>query len=288
MEFIILTGMSGAGKSSAAETLEDMGYLCIENMPVAFIPKYAEMYSQKTNNNNTKVVFVIDVRGEIEFDTLIQELDKLKMKKYGVTTVFIDCENSVIVNRYKETRRIHPLVPIANVSMKKAIELERTMLEPIKEYSDYVIDTSYLSVRQLRDKIVAINPDQNKKELVITCMSFGFKYGIVSDADLVFDVRCFKNPYYVTELKFKNGLDKDVKEYVFDSGDVSVFLGKIYDLLDFLIPLYIKEGKTQLTIAFGCTGGKHRSVVIAEEVGKHISNEYNVVFVHRDIDVQSK
>lgn len=287
MEFVILTGMSGAGKSKAADAFEDMGYHCIDNMPVAFIPKFAEMYNQ-TPNKNGKVVFVIDVRGEIEFETLITELDSLKNNNYSVTTVFIDCENSLLINRYKESRRIHPLVPIENLSMKNAIELERKMLQPIKNYSDYVVDTSHLSVRQLREKIFAIDPDKTKKELVITCMSFGFKYGIVSDADLVFDVRCFPNPFYIPELKHKTGLEYDVKEYVFSDGTVSVFLQKVYDMLDFLIPLYVKEGKTQLTVAFGCTGGKHRSVAICEAVASRLRERNKTVVFHRDIEIDYK
>ena len=287
MEFVILTGMSGAGKSKAADAFEDMGYHCIDNMPVAFIPKFAEMYNQ-TPNKNGKVVFVIDVRGEIEFETLITELDSLKNNNYSVTTVFIDCENSLLINRYKESRRIHPLVPIENLSMKNAIELERRMLQPIKNYSDYVVDTSHLSVRQLREKIFAIDPDKTKKELVITCMSFGFKYGIVSDADLVFDVRCFPNPFYIPELKHKTGLECDVKEYVFSDGTVSEFLQKVYDMLDFLIPLYVTEGKTQLTVAFGCTGGKHRSVAICEAVASRLRERNKTVVFHRDIEIDHK
>lgn len=283
MKFVILTGMSGAGKSKAADTLEDMGYLCIDNMPVAFIPRYAEMYSQ-TPNNNAKVAFVIDVRGEMEFETLISELDALKNKGYRCTTIFIECENSVLINRYKETRRIHPLVPIKEIGMNKAIELERNMLEPIKAYADYVIDTSYLSVRQLREKILAIHPDSNNGELVITCMSFGFKHGMVIDADLVFDVRCFPNPFYVNDLKEKTGLEKDVKDYVFEGGETKAFLEKLYDMLDYLIPLYVKEGKTQLTVAIGCTGGKHRSVAITEDLGNHLKKNRKVVIVHRDIE----
>ena len=240
MEFVILTGMSGAGKSRAADTLEDMGYHCIDNMPATFIPKFAEIYNS-TPNKSSKVAFVIDVRGEIEFDTLIKELDALKEKGYHCTTIFIDCESSVLVNRYKETRRIHPLVPIKNVTMNKAIELEREMLSPIRKYADYVIDTSYLSVRQLRDKIFAISPEGSVNELMITCMSFGFKNGIVTDADLVFDVRCFANPFYVPELKKRTGLEKDVRDYIFENGEVGVFTDKLYDMLDYLIPLYIKE-----------------------------------------------
>ncbi|MBR5314876.1 MAG: RNase adapter RapZ [Clostridia bacterium] len=283
MEFVILTGMSGAGKSRAADTLEDMGYLCIDNMPVAFVPKFAEMYSQKPNANE-KVAFVIDVRGEIEFDTLILELDSLKSRGYSCKTVFIDCRNDVLVNRYKETRRIHPLVPIKNVQMKTAIELERELLEPIRNYSDYIIDTSHLSVRQLRDKILAIDPDSDGKGIVITCMSFGFKYGIVTDADLVFDVRCFPNPFYVESLKEKTGYDSAVRDYVFENGEATVFTDKVYDMLNYLIPLYIKEGKTQLTVAFGCTGGRHRSVAICNDVGDYLKKNYKTVVVHRDME----
>ena len=283
MEFVILTGMSGAGKSKAADTFEDMGYLCIDNMPVAFIPKFAEMYNQ-TPNKNSKVAFVIDVRGEIEFDTLITELDALKKRGYRCTTVFIDCDSFTLVNRYKETRRIHPLVPIKNVDMKKAIELEREMLMPIKNYADYIIDTSKLSVRQLRDKILAINPEGDTSHFMITCMSFGFKHGIVSDADLVFDVRCFPNPFYIPELKDKTGLENDVKHFVFENGEAKTFIDKFYDMMNYLIPLYIKEGKTQLTVAFGCTGGKHRSVAICEEVSSYLSKNYNTVVVHRDVE----
>lgn len=283
MEFVILTGMSGAGKSRAADTFEDMGYLCIDNMPVAFIPKFAEMYNQKQNANE-KVVFVIDVRGEIEFDTLISELDSLKNRGYSCKTVFIDCENDVLVNRYKETRRIHPLVPIKNVPMKKAIEIERELLSPIRDYSDYIVDTSSLSVRQFRDKIHAISPDYNGNGILITCMSFGFKYGIVTDADLVFDVRCFPNPFYIPELKDKTGYDQAVKDYVFENGEANAFTDKLYDMLNYLIPLYIKEGKTQLTVAFGCTGGMHRSVAICNEVGKYLGKNYKTVIVHREIE----
>lgn len=283
MEFVILTGMSGSGKSCAANTLEDMGYLCIDNMPVAFIPKFAEMYNQ-TPNKNSKVAFVIDVRGEIEFETLISELDALKNRGYSCTTVFIDCDDSILINRYKETRRIHPLVPIKNVNTRGAIELERNMLSPIKEYADYIINTSYLSVRQFREKMLTIHTNNSKKELVVTCMSFGFKNGIVSDADLVFDVRCFPNPFYLPELKEKTGLDPDVKKYVFSSGEADAFLQKLYDMLDYMIPLYEKEGKSQLTVAVGCTGGKHRSVAIAEELRAYLKKNHKTVIVHRDIE----
>jgi len=283
MEFIILTGMSGAGKSKAADVLEDMGYLCIDNMPVAFIPKFAEMYNQ-TPNKNAKVAFVIDVRGEIEFDTLIIELDDLKKRGYSCTTVFVDCDKNILINRYKETRRLHPLVPIKNLSINGAIELEKSMLYPIKKYADYVIDTSHLTIKQLREKITAILSGNKKSKIVITCMSFGFKYGIASEADLVFDVRCFPNPFYVQGMKERTGLEKDVRDYVFSSDETSAFLDKLYDMLNMMIPLYIKEGKSNLTISLGCTGGKHRSVALTEELGNYLKEKYKTVIVHRDIE----
>jgi len=283
MEFIILRGMSGAGKSKAADVLEDMGYLCIDNMPVAFIPKFAEMYNQ-TPNKNAKVAFVIDVRGEIEFDTLIIELDDLKKRGYSCTTVFVDCDKNILINRYKETRRLHPLVPIKNLSINGAIELEKSMLYPIKKYADYVIDTSHLTIKQLREKITAILSGNKKSKIVITCMSFGFKYGIASEADLVFDVRCFPNPFYVQGMKERTGLEKDVRDYVFSSDETSAFLDKLYDMLNMMIPLYIKEGKSNLTISLGCTGGKHRSVALTEELGNYLKEKYKTVIVHRDIE----
>lgn len=284
MEFVILTGMSGAGKSVASDAFEDMGYFCIDNMPVSFIPRFVEMYA-KEHTEKGKVAFIIDVRGEIEFDTLISELEQLKKQGYKCTTVFIDSESSVLINRYKESRRIHPLVPIKNISMKDAIELEREMLSPIREYADHLIDTSKLSVRKLRDKLFALRGDDGTGRIVVTCMSFGFKKGIVTDADLVFDVRCFPNPFYVDTLKEKTGLDGAVKDYVFSSGEVEEFLDKLYPMLDYMIPLYIKEGKKHLTIAFGCTGGKHRSVAIAERVSVHLNEKYKTVVLHRDIEV---
>ena len=180
-------------------------------------------------------------------------------------------------------RRAHPVSPTGRV--EEGIAREREILKQIKSEADYVIDTSRLSVRQLRDKLLAIWSDEKESSLVITCMSFGFKKGIVTDADLVFDVRCFPNPFYVDELKNKTGLEQDVREYVFANGETAGFLEKLYGVLDYLIPLYIKEGKSQLTIAFGCTGGKHRSVAISETVGRYLEGKYKTVVVHRDIDI---
>ncbi|MBO5273437.1 MAG: RNase adapter RapZ [Clostridia bacterium] len=283
MEFIVLTGLSGAGKSQAENVLEDLGYYCIDNMPVLLIPKFVEIYTQ-TPGKSSNVAFIIDTRGENEFDTMLTEIQHLKSSGYNCRTFFLDCETKVIINRYKETRRIHPLVTVKNISMSEAVETERRLLSGVKESADFVIDTSYLTVAQLREKISAILLSDTNKHIVVTCMSFGFKYGIAGEADLVFDVRCMPNPFYIEELKNKTGLDKEVYEYVFSFKKTTDFIQKLFDMIDYLLPLYIEEGKSQLTIAIGCTGGKHRSVAIAEALNAHLKElEINTLAVHRDI-----
>lgn len=283
MEFIVVTGMSGAGKTQASNILEDMGYYCIDNMPSAMIPYFAELYL-KMLGRTASVCFVIDVRGESDFLPLLSELNTLKSKGYRCRTVFIDCEDRVLINRYKETRRVHPLVTLKNISVNEALSLERQMLLPVRDKADYIIDTSALTSSQLKDKLMAIQNSSRTGSLVITCMSFGYKYGIATEADLVFDVRCFPNPFYVPSLREMTGLQQPVKEYVFSSGQTKEFLNKLYDMVDFLLPLYAEEGKTQLTIAIGCTGGKHRSVAIAEALSEHLrGGAPNVITVHRDI-----
>ncbi len=283
MEFIVITGMSGAGKTQASNILEDMGYYCIDNMPSAMIPYFAELYS-KMPGKSTSVAFIIDVRGESDFLPLLSELDTLKEKGYCCRTVFIDCEDRVLINRYKETRRVHPLVTLKNISVNEALALERSMLQPVREKADYIIDTSSLTSSQLKDKLMAIQNTSRTGSLVITCMSFGYKYGIATEADLVFDVRCFPNPFYIPEMKNLTGLEQVVSEYVFSSKQTLEFMNKLYDMVDFLVPLYAEEGKNQLTIAIGCTGGKHRSVAIAEALSAHLRSEgLNVIMVHRDI-----
>lgn len=283
MEFLVITGMSGAGKTQASNILEDMGYYCIDNMPSAMIPYFAELYSQMPGRS-ANVAFIIDVRGESDFLPLLSELDVLKAKGYCCRTVFIDCENRVLVNRYKETRRVHPLVTLKNISVSEALALERKLLEPVREKADYIIDTTNLTSHQLRDKLLAIQNTSRTRSLVVTCLSFGYKYGIPTEADLVFDVRCFPNPFYVPELKNLTGLEGEVKDYVFSAGQVREFMNKLFDMMDFLIPLYSEEGKSQLTVAIGCTGGKHRSVAIAEALAEHFrTGGLNPITVHRDI-----
>ncbi len=283
MDFVVITGMSGAGKTQAAHVLEDMGYYCIDNMPSTMIPYFAEVYS-KMPGKSPNVAFIMDVRGESDFQPLLDELDRLRANGYCCRTVYIDCEDRVLINRYKETRRVHPLVTLKTISVNEALALEREMLEPVKEKADYLIDTSTLTSAQLKDKVMAILNSSRTGSLVITCMSFGYKYGIATEADLVFDVRCFPNPFYVPELKGLTGLDEAVKNYVFDNRSTTEFIAKLFDMIDYLIPLYAEEGKTQLTIAIGCTGGKHRSVAITEAVARHLEADgLNTITVHRDI-----
>lgn len=284
MEFLVLTGMSGAGKTQASNTLEDMGYYCIDNMPAALIATFAELYTQ-TPGKAQNVAFILDVRGENEFNTLFEQLDMLKKRGYACRTVFIDCNDRVLLNRFKETRRLHPLVALKNVTVSEAIMLEREMLSPVKARADYVIDTSTLTPLQLRDRIKAILfASEGGSGMIITCLSFGFKYGIATEADLVFDVRCFPNPYYKEELRDLTGLDDPVRDFVFSFDETNSFMDKLFDMVDYLIPLYIEEGKPQLIIAFGCTGGKHRSVAIAEALASHLrANNLNTVTIHRDI-----
>lgn len=283
VEFLIITGMSGAGKTQASNVFEDMGYYCIDNMPTSMIPYFAEVYN-KMPGKNSNVAFIIDVRGESDFSDLINELSLLREKGNTTRTIFFDCEDRVLINRYKETRRAHPLVAVKNVSVNEALKLERKMLAPMRAVADYVIDTTTLTPQGLKDQLMAIENTSRTESLVITCMSFGYKYGIASEADLVFDVRCFPNPFYVSELRNRTGLDTEVKDYVFSSGPIDRFMKKLYDLCDFLIPLYAEEGKTQLTIAIGCTGGKHRSVAISEALASHLrTNNLTVVTSHRDI-----
>lgn len=285
MRYIIVTGMSGAGKTNAASTLEDMGFYCIDNMPVALISKFAELYSE--TNSGRDVAFIIDVRGETDFTPLEREIKALKENGYDCSVLFMHCTDSVLINRYKETRRIHPLSAFQNLPISEALVLERKLLANIFELADYKIDTTYLSAVQTRDHIqgLLLNENGKKKYLAINVMSFGFKNGSVPEADLVFDVRCFPNPFYIKELKEHTGLEAPVREYVMSFQQTIIFLEKLYDMIDFLLPNYVSERKRSLTVAIGCTGGKHRSVTIAEALATHLrENGENVVVIHRDIN----
>ena len=275
--------MSGAGKSQAANTLEDLGWYCIDNMPAQLIPKFAELYSASPGKLG-KVAFIVDIRGEVEFDTLYTELDGLKKQGFSCRTIFMDCSDEVIISRYKFTRRTHPLVAAKDITIAEALKTEREMLEPARIRTDYAIDTTKLTSAQLKDKICGIVNAGSVSGMLVTCMSFGFKHGAVSEADLVYDVRCFPNPYYREDLKEHTGLEASVRDFVFSHEETNVFLAKLCDMIEFLLPLYQREGKAQLIIAIGCTGGKHRSVAISEALSAHIrQNGYKTVTIHRDI-----
>lgn len=283
MEFLIVTGMSGAGKSGAANVLEDMGYYCVDNMPPALIVRFSEVCMQSGGKIN-KVAIVVDSRGGDLFSGLFESLEKLKQNNNNYRILFLDCDDDVLITRYKETRRKHPLCESGASSIEQAIHLERELLQPAKMKASYVIDTTLLTAAQLRDKIYDIFEYGVNTRLLINCMSFGFKYGLPSEADLVFDVRCLPNPFYIEELKQQTGKDKPVEDYVLKFEQSRTLLAKLNDLLEYLIPLYVEEGKSQLMIAIGCTGGKHRSVVFTEKIGSFLSDKgYRVVKNHRDI-----
>lgn len=284
MQFVIITGMSGSGKSSAVNVLEDVGYYCIDNMPPELIGKFADICSQ-SDGKIDKVAFVVDIRGGDLFLKLQDTIHQLRASGVSLKILYLDCSDDVIVRRYKETRRKHPLDEISYGNIRKAIETERNILVPFKAQADYYVDTTNTSAAQFKETMYSIFVDRTDDIMKIDVRSFGFKFGPMLEGDLVFDVRCLPNPYYIPELKNKTGLDKDVYDYVLQFDEAKELLKKFCDLVDFLIPLYEKEGKAQLVIAFGCTGGKHRSVTFAQALSKHLTEQgHNIRIQHRDID----
>lgn len=287
MRFVIVTGMSGAGKSSALKTLEDIGFFCVDNLPPTLITKFAEICFSPDSGIN-KVALGIDIRGGHLFADLFNEIKNIEKEGYNLEILFLDANDETLVKRFKETRRKHPLVEEGRI--QDGLEKERALLKEAKESANFIIDTSNLLTRELKTELTKIFLEGKKYEnLIITVLSFGFKYGIPVDGDLIFDVRFIPNPYYIPELRSKTGNDKEVQEYVL-SWDVSnQFIDKIDDMIDFLIPNYIKEGKNQLVIGIGCTGGKHRSVTLANELYKRLlKEEFSVNIHHRDIDKDAK
>ncbi len=281
MEFIIVTGISGSGKSCAANVLEDIGYFCIDNMPPQLIPKFAELCGE--NSAIEKVAIVVDIRGGELFLRLWDNVENMRKSGLNVKVLFIYADRDVIKRRYKATRRKHPLYDIAGGDIDKAIDAEFDILMPLREHSDYYIDTSLMTTAKFKENMLNIFLENVNDSMVISCVSFGFKYGVPDEADLVFDVRCLPNPFYVPELKAKTGEDKEVRDYVMDSEVSKTLLSKLTDLMDFLVPQYIAEGKSQLVIAFGCTGGKHRSVTFAKLMRDHLDEKgYNVRLLNRD------
>jgi UPF0042 nucleotide-binding protein len=283
MNFLIVTGLSGSGKSGAINALEDIGYYCIDNIPPQLIPKFADICI-KSENVMRNVAIVTDIRGGELFLELDNGLNYFKENSLPCKILFLDASDDVLIKRYKETRRRHPLDEASHGSIQRAISMERDMLSSVREKADFYIDTSELSMAQLKEDIYGLFLDDPRDSMVIRVMSFGFKYGCVAEADLVFDVRCLPNPFYIPELKPHTGLDSCVSDYVMQFPQSQELLTKLEDMISFLIPLYQHEGKSQLVIAFGCTGGKHRSVTFAEAMAKFLeANGEKCHVCHRDI-----
>ena len=288
MRFVIVTGMSGAGKSTVLKFLEDIGFFCIDNLPPSLIPKFIEL-CENPSFNNENVALGIDIRGGRLFSELFSFLSEIEKDNNRFEILFLDCENDILLKRYKESRRDHPL-NAKGERLIDGIEKERKLLSDIKNRADYIIDTTHMLTRQLRIQLSDIFLEgKDFESLMITVLSFGFKYGIPSDADLVFDVRFIPNPFYITELKTLTGNDVAVRDYVMKWPEAEEFKAKLTDMCEFLIPNYIKEGKNQLVIAIGCTGGKHRSVTLANELYNNLKRVgHSVIIAHRDIDKDGK
>lgn len=282
MRFVVVTGLSGAGKTEATKSLEDIGYFCVDNLPPKLIPKFAEACN---NGTIEKVALVIDIRGGVFFDDLFESLMFLKNNELEYEILFLDASDEVLVKRFKEARRSHPLSPQGRVTT--GINEERKKLREVKDRADIIIDTSKYKIRDLREKINEYfgESEAPERDLSINVLSFGFKYGIPVDSDLVFDVRFIPNPFYIPELKRYSGSDEPVKRYVLDQEETKGFISRLEDMLKFLIPNYKKEGKRQLIISIGCTGGRHRSVAIANAIYERlVEDNFNARIEHRDID----
>ena len=283
MQFVIVSGLSGAGKSKAASDLEDFGFYCVDNMPAEMIPQFASL-CLATKGRYEKVALVTDVRGSLTFDALFRSLDRLDEMHLNYSILFIEAGTETIIKRYKETRRSHPLTK-DGTPISDAIARERELLQPIRNRASAIIDTSNLSTGKLRGMLIdLVAGGIHERAMHVDVRSFGFKYGLPLDADMVFDVRFLPNPYYIPELKHQNGLDEPVRNFVFQYQQTKDFVEKTEDLLAFLLPNFVDEGKSELVIAVGCTGGKHRSVCLAKEFADFISRRgYAVTLGHRDI-----
>lgn len=281
MKFVVVTGMSGAGKRTAMKMLEDAGFYCVDNLPAALISTFVELITLP-KSEITKVALGLDVRSDKSFEEISQSLKSMRENGLEYEILFMDASDEILIKRYKESRRVHP---IEGSSTEESIQTERSILKEIRDHADYVIDTSSLLTRELKeelDRIFVKNEAYNS--LMIHIMSFGFKHGIPLEADLVFDVRFLPNPFYIDELKAKTGNDKEVRDYVMSFPESEAFLDKLSDMLHFLIPHYIKEGKYRLVICVGCTGGKHRSVTLANALYERLKDkgDYGLTLMHRD------
>ncbi|MFD1707584.1 RNase adapter RapZ [Siminovitchia sediminis] len=281
IQLVIITGMSGAGKTVAIHSFEDLGFFCVDNLPPALMPKFLELMKESGNKMN-KVALVMDLRGREFFDTLLRVIDELSDSKWVTPQVlFLDADDAVLVRRYKETRRSHPLAPLG--LPLEGIRQERELLEELKGRAQYIYNTSEMKPKELRERILTEFSANRQATFMVNVMSFGFKHGLPIDADLVFDVRFLPNPHYIEHMKPKTGLDDEVASYVLKWNDTQKFLAKVTDLLEFMLPHYKREGKSQLVIAIGCTGGQHRSVALSEYIGQYFENDYHIRMTHRDI-----
>lgn len=288
MRFVIVTGMSGAGKSTALNILEDEGYFCADNIPLPLVEKFAEL-SGMQENGYSKVALGVDIRSGIDLKGMPNVLESLTSKGIDYEILYLDASDPVLLKRFKETRRSHPLA--RDGRLEDGIAREREALQFLKKQADFIIDTSKLLTRELKEAIEKIFVScKEYRNIFVTILSFGFKYGIPADSDLVFDVRFLPNPFYVEELRSKTGQDKEVQEYVMKTETANRFLEKLEDMIEFLLPNYVAEGKNQLVVSIGCTGGQHRSVTLAEYLYKHLSHyaEYGLKLEHRDIAARKK
>ena len=283
MEFVVLTGLSGAGKTQAMHSMEDIGFFCVYNLPPALIPVFYDLCA-KSESTMGRVAVVSDTRGGELFKSFFTAMEALKMEGKPYKILFLDASDGVLVRRFKETRRKHPLSDDLAGSLEQAVRLERDMLGPVRENSDFVIDTTGLSPAQLKGRIAEQFLTSASDSMSVHCISFGFKHGIPMEADLVMDVRCLPNPFYDPELRPKTGLDPDVRDYVMENGETRGFVERYTALLDYLLPLYEKEGKSQLVVAVGCTGGHHRSVALAQYTCDYLSGKgVKASVTHRDM-----
>ena len=283
MEFVVVTGLSGAGKTQAMHAMEDIGFFCVDNLPPALIPVFYDL-CVKSEDIMGRVAVVTDTRGGELFKSFFTAMEALKHDKKPYKILFLDASDNVLVRRFKETRRKHPLSDDLNGSLEQAVKLEREMLKPMRESSDYVIDTSLVSPAQLRSRIAQLFLNSAEDSLAVHCISFGFKYGVPMESDLVFDVRCLPNPFYDEKLRPLTGLDAPVRDYVMEKEETKGFVARFTDMVDYLLPLYAKEGKSQLVIAVGCTGGHHRSVALAQYMHDHLVQKgVRASVTHRDM-----
>ncbi|GGI16205.1 nucleotide-binding protein YvcJ [Gottfriedia solisilvae] len=286
VNMVIITGMSGAGKTVVVQALEDIGYFCVDNLPPALLPKFVELLKDPDHHTTDKVALVMDLRGREFFDQLGSSLDQLMTTPSIIPQIlFLDATDSALVTRYKETRRSHPLSPTG--SPLKGIEMERALLAQVKGRAQLIYDTSDLKPKALREKIIKQFRQNEQEGFSVNIESFGFKYGIPIDADLVFDVRFLPNPFYIESMRPLTGLDKEVSSYVLKFNETTEFMLKLIDLVSFMLPQYKREGKRQLIIAIGCTGGQHRSVTLAEYLANYFKDQYDTNVSHRDVEKRS-